>query len=281
MPVDNSFPDPLLPPIEVVRPGFQRGIYRAVIFDFDGTLSLLRRNWQDVMIPMMVDHLRATGTSETDQQLYELVREFVTRLTGRQTIYQMIQLADEVKNRGVKPLEPLQYKRQYYDLLGNHIGDRVEAVRCGGESPLEHLVPGSVSLLQQLSRHDIPMYLASGTDLPFVRDEATVLKIDLFFVDRIYGALDEYKTFSKAKVIQQVIRDTGISGEQVLGIGDGYVEIEEVKKVGGLAIGVASDESHRGCIDGWKRERLIEAGADIIVADYQKLDDLLELIGMK
>ena len=252
MPVHNSFPDPLLPPIEVVRPGFQRGIYRAVIFDFDGTLSLLRRNWQDVMIPMMVDHLRATGTSETDQQLYELVREFVTRLTGRQTIYQMIQLADEVKNRGVKPLEPLQYKRQYYDLLGNHIGDRVEAVRCGGESPLEHLVPGSV-----------------------------VLKIDLFFVDRIYGALDEYKTFSKAKVIQQVIRDTGISGEQVLGIGDGYVEIEEVKKVGGLAIGVASDESHRGCIDGWKRERLIEAGADIIVADYQKLDDLLELIGMK
>ena len=46
--------------IEVVNDRFPRGEFRAAILDFDGTLSLLRRNWQDVMIPMMVDLLAAT-----------------------------------------------------------------------------------------------------------------------------------------------------------------------------------------------------------------------------
>ena len=41
--------------IEIIRPDFPRGNFRAVLFDFDGTLSLIRRNWQDVMIPMMVE----------------------------------------------------------------------------------------------------------------------------------------------------------------------------------------------------------------------------------
>ncbi len=51
--------------VEIVSASFPRGGFRAAIFDFDGTLSLLRRNWQDVMIPMMVDILQATGTPET------------------------------------------------------------------------------------------------------------------------------------------------------------------------------------------------------------------------
>ena len=56
--------------IEIVNPHHPRGPFRAAIFDFDGTLSLLRRNWQDVMIPMMVDELQATGTTETREELF-------------------------------------------------------------------------------------------------------------------------------------------------------------------------------------------------------------------
>ena len=47
-----------------------------------------------------------------------------------------------------------------------------------------------------------------------------------------------------------------------MGFGDGYVEIENVKAVGGVAVGVASNEKEREGIDQWKRERLIQAGAD-------------------
>jgi hypothetical protein len=38
---------------------------------------------------------------------------------------------------------------------------------------------------------------------------------------------------------------------------------------------VASDEQHRVGINDWKRQRLIEAGADLIVPDYRDLQPLL------
>ncbi len=52
--------------IEVLRPSLPRGRFRSVLFDFDGTLSLLREGWPQVMIPMMVAELRRTGTAESD-----------------------------------------------------------------------------------------------------------------------------------------------------------------------------------------------------------------------
>src|SRR5437870_6126516 len=96
--------------IEIVNPGLPRGRFRSALFDFDGTLSLIREGWPQVMIPMMVGVLRETGTTETDAELTRHVEEFVMRLNGRQTIYQMIQLADEVKRRGGQAQEPLAYK---------------------------------------------------------------------------------------------------------------------------------------------------------------------------
>ena len=35
------------------------------------------------------------------------------RLNGKQTIYQMMQLADRVRDRGGQPREPLWYKHEY------------------------------------------------------------------------------------------------------------------------------------------------------------------------
>ena len=49
--------------IEIVHSDFPRGRFRSVLFDFDGTLSLIREGWPQVMIPMMVEVLRETGTA--------------------------------------------------------------------------------------------------------------------------------------------------------------------------------------------------------------------------
>src|SRR5436309_3278867 len=100
--------------IEVLRPDLKRGRFRAALFDFDGTLSLIREGWPQVMIPLMVEVLRGTGTAETDTELTASVEEFVMRLNGRQTIYQMMQRADEVRKRGGTPREPLEYKHEYH-----------------------------------------------------------------------------------------------------------------------------------------------------------------------
>ena len=43
----------------------RRGEVRSVLFDFDGTLSLIRQGWQDVMVPMMVDILAELESGET------------------------------------------------------------------------------------------------------------------------------------------------------------------------------------------------------------------------
>jgi phosphoglycolate phosphatase len=264
--------------LQVIHSDFPRGPFRAVIFDFDGTVSLLRRNWQDVMIPMMVDILSATGTAETRDQLHAHVEEFVMRLNGRQTIYQMIRLAEEVAQRGGQPREPLEYKHQYHDLLWAQVGQRVEAVRSGRTPADEMTVPGTRELLASLVSRGLDLYLASGTDLKYVLDEVEVLGLRKFFGPRVYGALDDYKKFSKGILIERIIRDTGVPGPALAGFGDGFVEIEELKKVGGLAIGVASNEETRQGINDWKRNRLIRAGADLIIGDYREHEAILQLL---
>ncbi len=102
---------------------------RHVLFDFDGTLSLIRQGWIDVMVPMMVETLAATGSDESPRALAELAREFVMELTGKQTIYQMMRLAEEVRKRGGTPEEPILYKQIYHDRLMERIAGRREALR--------------------------------------------------------------------------------------------------------------------------------------------------------
>src|SRR5437764_13082978 len=142
----------LPPDIEVLRTDLPRGGFRSVLFDFDGTLSLLREGWPQVMIPMMVEVLRGTGTAESDAELSAVIEDFVMRLNGRQTIYQMIQLADEVRRRAGSPLEPLTYKNRYHDLLMERIRHRLAALQSGAATADEWTVPGSHALLDSLRR---------------------------------------------------------------------------------------------------------------------------------
>src|ERR1043165_9367971 len=99
--------------IEQLRPGVSAKNARVCIFDFDGTLSLIRSGWMDVMVPMMVEILTDLKTGESEDELRAIVEEFVGRLTGKQTMYQMVELAEQISARGGKPLEPLEYKKMY------------------------------------------------------------------------------------------------------------------------------------------------------------------------
>ncbi len=267
--------------IEIIRADLPRGRFRSVLFDFDGTLSLIREGWPDVMIPMMVEVLQETGTAETEAELQAKVEEFVMRLNGRQTIYQMIQLAEEVLRRGGKPLDPLQYKHQYHELLMQRIQGRLTALEAGTAKPEEWTVPGSHALLANLRRRGLTLYLASGTDLKFVRHEAELLGLTPYFGDNIYGAVDDYKSFSKQLVIERIIKDHRLQGDELLGFGDGFVEIEEIKGAGGVAVAVASDEVNRRGVNAWKRNRLIEAGADIVIPEFRQQEKLLQFLFVK
>jgi hypothetical protein len=58
------------------------------------------------MVPMMVEILLELNTGETEEELTALVRDFVDRLTGKQTIYQMLRLCEEIRKRGGTPQRP-------------------------------------------------------------------------------------------------------------------------------------------------------------------------------
>ncbi len=259
--------------IEILNTGASAAGTRVALFDFDGTLSTIRSGWVDVMVPMMVDLLRDTGTSETDEELTIVVQEYVARLTGRQTIYQMIELADQIRSRGAESLHPLIYKKMYSDALWQRIEHRVESLRLGTVSPDSYLVPGSRALLEALRDRGYTLYLASGTDHAFVDDEARLLDVHRYFTG-VHGALDDYQSFSKAILIAKIISSAEFAGEEFLGFGDGYVEIENVKQAGGVAVGVASLEPECVEIDEWKRQRLSSAGADFIIPNYSDLPRL-------
>ena len=254
--------------IELIHP-VKSTHFKHALFDFDGTISLLRAGWPDVMQQLMEQVLLEAPVCEPHDMLSENISQLIQRTTGKQTIYQMIELCAEVKKRGGVPLTPSIYKQQYLDMLMAQIGSRIEGVRSGKTAPTDMLVDGAVELLEALQQRGVCMYLASGTDQEYVKDEANILGIAHYFGSHIYGAIEDYQNYSKALVIERVFADSGASGSELLGFGDGYVEIDNTKSVGGTAIGVASDEIHRsGKPDTVKRNRLIGVGADVIVPDF-------------
>jgi phosphoglycolate phosphatase-like HAD superfamily hydrolase len=254
--------------LEILRQSVSPGRAKVAVFDFDGTLSLIRTGWVDVMVPMMVEIMAELKTGESEEDLRALVVDFVARLTGEQTIYQMIELTQQVKQRGGKPLAPLQYKRMYHDRLMQKIQHRREELRQGKVSSEQYLVPGARAFLASMRERGLKLYCASGTDQVYTLEEARLLEIEQYFDGRIYGALDDYKSFSKETLIRRMLSSMECRGEDLVGFGDGYVEIKNVKDAGGVAVGVATDEPQCGVVNPWKRERLVKAGADFIVPNF-------------
>src|SRR5688572_6504982 len=130
-----------------------------VLFDFDGTLSLIREGWPEVMVPMFVEMCPALA-GEREAERRQLLYDDIMRLNGKQTIYQMIQLAERIRERGGTPQDPLWYKKEYLRRLDERISSRIDAIRSGRVSREQLLVHGSIALLDDLKRRGLHLYLA-------------------------------------------------------------------------------------------------------------------------
>ncbi len=270
--------------MEIIYPPAPGRKFSFALFDFDGTLSLIREGWQQIMIPYFCEELAKTpgGQKESPEEINRVVTEFVDRLTGKQTIYQCIALAEEIEKRGGTPEDPMVYKTEYLRRLMEKIKDRREGLADGTIAPEDMLVRGSYALLQALKDAGITLYLASGTDQPQVREEAALLGLDKYFGEHIYGALDEHVTScTKELVIKRLMKENGLSGEELLSFGDGFVEIELVYNIGGYPVAVATDEKRRKGIDEWKRQRLIKAGAGAVIPDFEEAQKIVDYLLQK
>ena len=258
--------------IEVINYPPQGG-FKYALFDFDGTVSLLREGWREVMISYFTEVLSAVSENDTEK----LVAEFVDLLTGKQTIFQCIRLDEEVQKRGGKAVEPGIYKAEYLRRLMEKIKSRHEEKDVSGK----YLVPGILEFLQMLKNSGVKLYLASGTDEVDVIKEAELLGVAEYFDGGIYGAKDSIKDCSKELVIKQILEENNISGSELISFGDGYIEVQLVKDIGGYAIAVATDEERKKGVNTWKRDRLLSAKADAVIPDFANPTRLFKFIGGK
>ena len=267
------------PAVEFARPlGPHPGI-RAALFDFDGTLSLVRAGWAEIMAGLFLERVPPlAGESEDDRR--RLVRDGIMRNNGRPTIHQMVDLADLVGTRGGVPLDPQDYRAEFSRRLALTTDARIAGLRSGQIAPDALLVREARAFLDHLVERGIRLYLASGTEEVAVRAEAALLGIAPYFEPHIYGPRGHDAGFSKRAVIDRLLEEDGIEGRALIAFGDGPVEIAETRAVGGLAVAVASDEmtNGSGLVDDWKRERLLAVGADAVIADYRAAIPLMDFL---
>ena len=252
--------------------------FRYALFDFDGTLSLLREGWQDIMIPYFTEVIAAVSDKPDLTAIKESVTEFVDLLTGKQTIFQCMRLDEEVQKLGGKAVDPYEYKAEYLRRLMARIKDRHAALKNGTSKPEDHLVPGCEAFLKTLRENGVKLYLASGTDEVDVLAEAELLGLSKYFDGGIYGAKDTMIDCSKEIVIRQILEENKIDGAELVSFGDGYIEVQLVKDIGGYAVAVATDEARRKGVDGWKRKRLLSASADAVIPDFAGAAQLFDFI---
>jgi len=281
--VDKVYPVPekqtFLPgtQIEVLNSDFQRGNIKHAVFDFDGTVSILREGWPEIMLPVMVDAIR--GDKPATPEIVEACREYIDESTGIQTILQMEHLVEMVREFGNVPedkiLDAKGYKAIYNEALMKPVNERLAALRRGEKTLEDVTVKGSREFVKALFDRGVKVYIASGTDRDDVRNESGACEIAQWAEGGIWGAIGNVEEYSKDKVIKEIIAQNDLHGSELLVVGDGPVEIRNAKSNGGIALGVASDEvtGHGWNMD--KRPRLVKAGCDLLIPDFAELDTLI------
>ena len=262
------------------------GNIKHAIFDHDGTISTLREGWEKIMEPVMIKAVLGDKYKTADKSLYNTVRKrvlnFIDISTGIQTIVQMEGLVQLVDEFDIVPkekiLDKFAYKKIYNDALMVMVNKRIEKLEKGELSVDDYMVKGALNFLELLKEKGIKLYLASGTDRDDVVNEAEVMGYAHLFEGEIHGAVGDISKYSKRMVIDKIISDNKLNGNELLVTGDGPVEIKECHRFGGIALGIASDEIRRYDLNEEKRTRLIKAGADVIISDFSQANKLIKLL---
>ena len=264
--------------IEIINEA-ELGRIKHVLFDFDGTISLLREGWQHIMAPVCVEMI--CGETAPTDAIRQAVAEMIDETTGIQTIFQMERLVEMVRAHGLVPEHAVKtaadYKEVYNDRLMVPVRERLARLASGALTKEAATVRGAERLLDLFQGRGATMYVFSGTDRDDVRNEAAQLGVAPYFVE-IWGAIPSTVDYSKEKVIRELIAQHDLHGSEVLAVGDGPVELRNVKEHGGIALGVCSNEETGEGWDETKRTRLIRAGADILVPDFKEAETLVRYL---
>lgn len=269
---------------EIISP-FDPPMPRYVIFDHDGTISTLREGWEAVMRRHMFRSIVGDPPRCRPERQTEIRREidtFIEETTGVQTIIQMHGLVDMVRRFGLIPEEEIQdppaYKADYTADLRRGVDLRLSHLQVGLRSIEDFTMKGVLPFLDELKRRGVTLFLASGTDQPDTIKEAQALGYADLFTE-IHGSVDDISNDPKALVLSRLLDDIPAKERsRVCVIGDGPVEMREGRKRGCVTIGVISDEVRRYGWNNSKRQRLVTAGASILIPDFADWVSIVALL---
>ena len=232
------------------------------------------------MANLFLKHLSSSRPGQQLQAIHERLLDDILSLNGKSSIFQMRRCAQTLAENGGPVLDPEQVVLEYQSVLQETICQRSTQIEKGTAHPDEFVVHGARALLEKLQARGLVLIILSGTVEPEVQKEAALLDLERFFGTHIYGSTANLAQSSKQAVIERLLPEEGISGEHLLAFGDGPIELQVIKNVGGMAVGVASDEDVNGSgkPNRWKAPLLRQAGADFLIADYREPDRLLENI---
>ncbi|MBI2421238.1 MAG: HAD family hydrolase [Candidatus Hydrogenedentes bacterium] len=265
--------------VQLINPDIPVGKIKHALFDFDGTISLLREGWPEIMAPVCVELI--CGDTAPTPAIEAEVAQMIDETTGIQTILQMERLVEMIREHGLVPEDRIPdahaCKQVYLDRLMVPVRERIARLESGALSVEEVTVRGVFRFLELLAERGVTLYVFSGTDRDDVRNEAAKVGAAPYFKE-IWGALRTVEEYSKEQVIRDVIAEHDLHGSEILAVGDGPVELRNVKAVGGIALGVASDELRGHGWDHSKTARLTKAGADILIPDFTHADELVAFL---
>ena len=267
---------------EIVEP-IKPSAIRFALFDHDGTVSTLRQAWETVMEPMMVHAILGkcfeTVESSVFHRVQSRVRTYIEQSTGIQTLLQMDGLVSMVREFNFVPEDQIfdaqGYKDVYNAALMSLVNDRLARLQRGELLASDFILKGAIEFLRALRQKGITLYLASGTDEEDAIREARALGYLDLFDGGVVGAKRGSRCCSKGQVIESVLKGENNPKDAFLVVGDGPVEIQQARRRGGIALGLASNEERRFGLNTAKRRRLIRAGAHAIVPDFSQWQNWL------
>jgi phosphoglycolate phosphatase len=244
------------------RPFPDLGNIRLVIFDFDGTLSLLREGWATIMARQGVELL------DDPSRQAELELEMLM-LSGKPSIVQMQRLIDIAQAAGKPHPSDAELLHEFQQRLAGILNARLNAVSSSPRGAF--CVPGAIEILDEFKHLGIPCVLVSGTLKDYVLAEAELLELLHYFGDDVYAPEANNSAFTKIDVISGLLRQRGLEGAQLVGFGDGYAETVAVRELGGYVVGLATRDIGEDGMNTMKEGMLYRLGADIVLPNYLPL----------
>ena len=275
--------------IEIIRE-FDGSNISVGLFDFDGTLSDERVGWPNLMVATNTAFFMShTENKIAHKDAEKSVIEDIEKTIGIPTYMQMKRLVEMIEKSGHNGAhhDPKLFKDVYNNSLVSMVESRRSQIRNGEISMEDLRIKGSVELLEELSKMLTDgIYLATGSDVDAIKESVDYLGFSKFFpTDRIAGAGSlGPEDDAKEAVINKMLTEYGIKGNQLLTFGDGFPEILHTHLAGGISVGVLTrDHSYYEHLGHFtieqKEQRLRNAGAHIIVRNpYQNIPELIKII---